>query len=83
MLATRVTRAFCVGVIAEEHVPKYAEYKRRLRSLAAGEDPSFARAEVLELDSKHGFGYAVRAALPHVHTPLVMVVQVPRRRCRP
>lgn len=43
---------------------------------AAGTEPvPGGRFELLELSSRHGFGYAVRAALALVKTPLVCVLQ--------
>ena len=39
--------------------------------------------ELVELEQRHGFGFAVRRALfHHVHTPLVIVVQHDRTFCR-
>ena len=51
---------------------RYEEYKRQLHTLAAQSHT----LEILELDANHGFGYAVRAAMPLVKTPLVCVLQV-------
>lgn len=42
-----------------------------------------SRFAVLELATRHGFGYAVRAALDAVSTPLVCVVQHDRTMMRP
>lgn len=56
----------------------YEEYKARLRAASeAGAAVSWMppRTEVLELASNHGFGFAVRAALELVTTPLVCVIQ--------
>ena len=54
----------------------YTEYKARLRTLVNSSDFEFRHAEIMELEWQHGFGFAVHAALQHVHTPLVCVVQV-------
>lgn len=43
----------------------YDEYKRRLGELAG---TSSLRIELLKLATNHGFGYAVRAAMPLVDT---------------
>jgi len=59
----------------------YEEYKARLRAAAAEAADSSAgswmppRSELLELGANHGFGFAVRAALELVDTPLVCVIQ--------
>lgn len=50
----------------------YEEYKRRVAAVAAAWP---APAQVLCLESQHGFGLAVRRALEHVTTKFVMVVQ--------
>lgn len=50
----------------------YEEYKRRVEAVAAAWPGS---AQVLCLESQHGFGLAVRRALEHVATAFVLVVQ--------
>lgn len=67
-----------IGVVSEDHVPKYAEYKARLRALAEGaaSGTPFSKTTILELEETHGLGFAVRAALEYVHTPYVVIVQV-------
>jgi hypothetical protein len=67
-----------IGVVSEDHVPKYAAYKAQLRTLSEGaaSGTPFSKTTILELDETHGFGFAVRAALDFVHTPYVMIVQV-------
>ena len=52
---------------------KYAAYKIALRALL--ESPPLKHCEVIELSRQHGFGFAVRAALTSVDTPLVCVIQ--------
>jgi len=59
-------------------VRHYVEYKRRLGALCAAGEGSFANSELLELDERQGFGFAVKAALPLVRTPLVLVIQARR-----
>jgi hypothetical protein len=72
------------GVITEAHVPMYQEYKNALQRLIDGADSSspFQNTRLLELASHHGFGFGVRAALQHVQTSYVMVVQVRRYVCQ-
>jgi hypothetical protein len=69
----------CAGVITPEHAPKYEEYKQRLRQKTEGAQPvagPYSNATVIELQQHHGFGLAVKVALKHVLTPLVIVIQV-------
>lgn len=51
------------------------EYKRRLRVLCAAGGGAWSKARVVELDSRHGFGFAVEAALAQVETEFVIVIQ--------
>jgi len=71
-----------VGIVDAVSAANYEAYKAKLRGrAAAATSPSL---KVLELESRHGFGFAVRAALEHVQTPYVLVVQHDRpftRRC--
>lgn len=66
------------GVISPAHEPKYREYKRLLADRITAADPGspYSNTTMLELSSHHGFGFAVQAALKHVSTPLVLIVQV-------
>jgi len=63
---------FRSGRVDEPAAARYAQYKQRLRTLAVA---SRFELRLLELPTNHGFGYAVRAALGEVHTPLVCVIQ--------
>lgn len=63
------------GRINTEAHKSYAKYKENLRALIAASTLPFERVELLELSTHHGFGFAVRAALEIVTTPLVCVVQ--------
>lgn len=76
-MSTR-THTSCAGVINTSHEPKYREYKRLLADRITAADPGspYSNMTMLELSSHHGFGFAVQAAMKHVTTPLVMVVQV-------
>eukprot|EP00927_Polykrikos_kofoidii_P009440 TRINITY_DN13935_c0_g1_i1.p1 TRINITY_DN13935_c0_g1~~TRINITY_DN13935_c0_g1_i1.p1 ORF type:complete len:387 (+),score=62.23 TRINITY_DN13935_c0_g1_i1:36-1163(+) len=67
------------GIVDAKSAANYEEYKARLREKAA----SSSTMEVFELDSRHGFGFAVRAALPLVRTPYVFVMQHDRSIMRP
>ena len=76
------------GMVDQDAFERYQEYKQQLRSvLAEREDTrpvpiAGSRFAVLELATRHGFGYAVRAALDAVSTPLVCVVQHDRTMMR-
>eukprot|EP00928_Gymnodinium_smaydae_P084856 TRINITY_DN6812_c2_g3_i2.p1 TRINITY_DN6812_c2_g3~~TRINITY_DN6812_c2_g3_i2.p1 ORF type:complete len:379 (-),score=81.70 TRINITY_DN6812_c2_g3_i2:171-1307(-) len=66
------------GRVTEDGRDAYDVYKARLRAaFEASPAPAHLprRCELLELPTNHGFGFAVRAALEHVDTPLVCVVQ--------
>ena len=74
---------FRSGIVDTSGRTNYDEYVDTLRAdAAAGGREGFAY-ELLELRSRHGFGGAVRAALAHVRTPLVLVVQHDRTLLRP
>mmetsp|Transcript_37448 Transcript_37448/g.116455 ORF Transcript_37448/g.116455 Transcript_37448/m.116455 type:complete len:340 (+) Transcript_37448:47-1066(+) len=66
------------GRVNDEARHRYEDYKDRLRnSLGPGAvDRGLpSRCELLELPTNHGFGFAVRAALAQIATPLVCVLQ--------
>ena len=67
------------GIVDAVQRSNYEEFKARLRSRVAGAggDPSspFRNCEVLELPSRHGYGYALKAACESVETKYVCVVQ--------
>jgi len=87
------------GVITEEGATAYEAYVDSLRQLAEGSSVALEQtatepdtmhpaacwrtAEVLRLEGRHGFGFAVRAALERVETPFVCVVQHDRSFIRP
>lgn len=66
-------------MITIEHEPKYKRYKQLLAERIASAEPGspYSNMAMLELTWHHGFGFAVQAALKHVSTPFVMVIQVP------
>ncbi|CAG9467535.1 unnamed protein product [Pedinophyceae sp. YPF-701] len=70
-------------VPGEQGLSDYAEYKTRLRRICGDAGRFPGGAAVVELDTRHGFGLAVRAGLAHVSTPYVMVVQHDRNFARP
>lgn len=63
------------GIADAESAMKYDAYKDVLRSRAVAAHGDAPSVQVLELDSRHGFGFAVRAALPLVKTPYILVMQ--------
>ena len=73
----RYVRCRCMaklGVIAENHVPAYEEYVRRLRA---------EFKEVVQLDSHHGFAMAVHEGLRMCSTDYCLILQHDRSFCRP
>lgn len=74
---------FRSGRVDEAAWTAYVEYKQRLQSRASADSFGFGSAEVVELAEHHGFGFAVHAALQHVRTRLVCVVQHDRALLRP
>ena len=71
------------GIIAPEEESRYAEYRARLAILARTPGSAVHGAEILCLPCKHGFPYALRRGLQHVHTPYVLVMQHDRAFVRP
>ena len=76
-------QVFRSGHVNEASWTAYVEYKERLRERIRLNAFRFPQAEVLELASHHGFGFAVYAALQLVRTRLVCVVQHDRVLLRP
>lgn len=75
---------FRSGIVDADAAANYEAYKATLRERQCSRDGATPSMQVLELPSRHGFGFAVKAALDLVHTPYVLVVQHDRpfvRRC--
>ena len=70
------------GVIRPDEEARYLEYIDRIRALSR-EHPHFLGATVVPLQSRHGFGYALREGLREVTTEFVIVVQHDRAFLRP
>eukprot|EP01062_Namystynia_karyoxenos_P053479 TRINITY_DN43327_c0_g1_i1.p1 TRINITY_DN43327_c0_g1~~TRINITY_DN43327_c0_g1_i1.p1 ORF type:complete len:617 (+),score=122.35 TRINITY_DN43327_c0_g1_i1:85-1851(+) len=71
--SVRTRQGYKRAVVSAEASAQYELYKQRVRELAALRGGSTV---VLELPSRHGFGWAVREALrKEVRTPFVMVIQ--------
>ena len=68
-------QVFRSGHVNEASWTSYVEYKQRLHERVRSDGFGFHRAEVLELEEHHGFGFAVCAALQLVSSRLVCVVQ--------
>ena len=66
---------FRAGKVTAEGAQRYAEYVANLRRLVAKGDGYFANSEVVALETRGGFGNAVKASLELVDTPYIMVVQ--------
>ena len=83
---TNVKQAMRNGICTSEQAENYEKYKAALRKLCfnASDDSPFHNAVVEELDSRHGYGFALRHALRHcVSTPYVIVIQHDRTWMRP
>jgi hypothetical protein len=82
-------RGFRSGWVTAPGARRYSDFKMKLRELtanaAAGDDKAalWKDTEILELNERSGFGFAVKAALPHVRTEYVIVVQHDRFFMRP
>ena len=71
------------GIATVDQARNYIEFKSRLRKLCHDANITdekmkspFRNTEVIELDERHGYGFALRHALyNHVHTPYVCVIQ--------
>jgi len=74
------------GVVTADQAENYRLFKKALRQMCANaaKDSPFRNAVVEELDSRHGYGFALRHALRRcVETPYVCVVQHDRTFMRP
>lgn len=64
------------GVVTDEGARAYEEYVASLEGLAQQAlQPYWRHVRIVRLQGRHGFGYAVRAALQLVETPFVCVLQ--------
>lgn len=73
------------GIVTEGRAKAYAEYIRAVEEEIASPDaaPAWKSMEVLKLEKRVGFGFAVKAALQAVTTPFVLVIQHDRTFMRP
>jgi hypothetical protein len=75
------------GIATVDHANNYDEFKKRLHKLCTDSDSTrsvFSNTSVVELDERHGYGFALRHALYHcVETPYVCVIQHDRTFMRP
>mmetsp|Transcript_22799 Transcript_22799/g.54952 ORF Transcript_22799/g.54952 Transcript_22799/m.54952 type:complete len:708 (+) Transcript_22799:94-2217(+) len=78
------------GIATIDQAKDYEEFKCKLRKLCKeANEPSqtnnpFRNAKVVELEERHGYGFALRHALYHcVETPYVCVIQHDRTFMRP
>lgn len=64
------------GFVDDDGLVRYDQFKENVSRLCGHpEEPYFRRAELLALDRRMGFGFAVKAGLERATTELVMVVQ--------
>jgi hypothetical protein len=81
-----VKQAMRNGIVTLEQAENYRKFKENLRHFCenASDHSPFWNAVVEELDSRQGYGFALRHALRHcVATPFVCVVQHDRTFMRP
>ena len=76
------------GIATREQAKNYDEFKKRLHKLCTDSHQSiqspFCNTTVVELDERHGYGFALRHALYNcVETPYVCVIQHDRTFMRP
>ena len=78
------------GIATSDQAKNYTEFKCRLRNLCEKANrPTettnpFRNTQVVELEERHGYGFALRHALYHcVNTPYVCVIQHDRTFMRP
>lgn len=78
------------GIVTGQQADNYRQFKRNLRELCAGagsfgQESVFRNAEVVELEERHGYGFALRHVLRNcnIATPFVCVVQHDRTFMRP
>ena len=91
----RVSRRHCNdkqamrnGIVTEQQAQNYYQYKQNLQQLCqnASTESVFQNTQIVELSSRHGYGYAVRHVLrhtDHIQTPYVCVIQHDRTFMRP
>ena len=75
--------AYKRGRITAAKAEAYAEYQNRLAAHVAAGAGCWQNAALLRLEGRHGFGFAVRAALAQVRTEFVLVIQHDRNFNRP
>mmetsp|Transcript_21293 Transcript_21293/g.44344 ORF Transcript_21293/g.44344 Transcript_21293/m.44344 type:complete len:395 (-) Transcript_21293:18-1202(-) len=75
------------GIVDDDQEANYNQYKSRLKERCDTDhsDPSllFFNTEILELPTRHGYGFALKAALQRVTTKYVIVIQHDRNFMRP
>uniref|UniRef100_A0A7S2LZV4 Uncharacterized protein n=1 Tax=Skeletonema marinoi TaxID=267567 RepID=A0A7S2LZV4_9STRA len=75
------------GIATVDQAKNYTELKKRLHKLCAdsqGTQSTFSNTTVVELEERHGYGFALRHALYNcVETPYVCVIQHDRTFMRP
>ncbi len=63
------------GYVTNDQAANYDQFKVNLRAKIEGGEAGFTNAEMLELESRHGYGFALKEALKLVQTDYVMVIQ--------
>lgn len=75
---------FRCGIVTEERAEAYETYIASVKKHAEAKVfPEWEHVEVLTLEERQGFGFAVKAALEHVTTPWVFILQHDRTFMRP
>lgn len=85
---TNVKQSLRNGIVNTEQAENYSMYKHNLKQLCANakndHNSPFQNTEIVELDERHGYGFALRHVLrEYVKTQFVCVVQHDRTLMRP
>merc|ERR1711935_1308455 len=70
------------GEVTKEMADNYKVYISRLKRLSQDPRSPLYKAELMTLEERQGFGFALKAAILTVTTPYVLVVQHDRDFCR-
>lgn len=79
----REENKFRSGKVTGEGLVRYEQYLSRLVHLTNDPTSSLFGAELLRLDTRHGFGHALKRGMMRVLTPYVLVAQHDRTFTRP
>jgi len=64
------------GYVNDRQRDNYNEFKAKLKEKVAANEGGFGNTEVLEMEERVGYGFALKAAVERVTTEFVCVIQV-------